>query len=163
MAGVSMKQLLQVPVAPGCPRSSWVGDQGGQRAPTQVPRAQPADVSESSRLLTPPRTRLQEWLPEGNYLENRSCAVKCSIDARRAEQCVLQNVSSIAQYPQAASSFTLGSPFPLSYLLWCWHRTESGGTAELEQTSKWSPGFLFLKKSPTPNLLKGEPWAKVKL
>lgn len=121
------------------------------------------DVSGSPKHLTPPRTRLWERLPEGNYLENRSCAVKCSIDAKRAEQCVLQNVSSSEQYPQAVGLFTLGSLFPLSYLLWCWHRAESSGTAELEQNSKCSPGFLFLQNSLTPNLLKGEPWAKVKL
>lgn len=76
---------------------------------------------------------------------------------------MLQDESSLVQYPQAISLFTLGSLFPLSYLLWCWHRAESSGTAELEQNSECSPGFLFLQNSPTPNLLKGEPWAKVKL
>lgn len=67
------------------------------------------------------------------------------------------NVSSLVQYPHAGSLFTLGSLFPLSYLLWCWHRAESSGTTELEQNGKCSPGFLFLQNSLIPNLLKGEP------
>lgn len=60
---------------------------GGQTGRSEGPMpgaTAPADVSGSSRHLTPPRTGLWERLPEGNGLENRSCAVKCSIDAKRA-------------------------------------------------------------------------------
>lgn len=156
------KVHLDTPASVQMSQEQLVGQTGRSVGPIPGATA-PADVSGSSRHLTPPRTGLWERLPEGNSLENRSCAVKCSIDAKRAEQCVLQNVSSLVQYPQAVSLFTLGSLFPLSYLLWCWHRAEPRGTAELEQNCKCSPGFLFLQNSLTPNLLKGEPWAKVKL
>lgn len=88
-----------------CHWSRWDSDQEGSI--TRAMHWAPADVSESSRHLTPPRTGPWEWLPEGNYLENRSCAVKCSMEAKRTEQCVLQDVSSLVQYPQATSLFTL--------------------------------------------------------
>lgn len=90
---------------------------GKAAGPIPITCSSPADIRGSSRHLTPLRTKLRDPLPEGNYPENRSYAVKCGIEAKRAEQRALQNVSSLVQYPQAVSLFTLGSLFPLSYLL----------------------------------------------
>lgn len=64
----------------------WQEQLGGRtgRSGGPIPGATaPSDASASSRHLTPPRTDLWERLPEGNGLENRSCAVECSIDAEK--------------------------------------------------------------------------------